>query len=319
MRKWYAAAAVVIVMLIWSFGPRPEMGKPDVAVARASVPADPGDLDAFLSRSEGQFSDITPETEKVIRWQGEPGQVTPIALVYLHGFSATRQEIEPVVSVLADRLGANVYFARLRGHGRPGKAMGAATAAEWLEDTAEALEIGRRIGEQVVVMGVSTGATLGAVHLLDHPSDDIMGFVAISPNFGPVDPRAELFVGPWLPFILPTILGNRRWEAKNEEQELYWTTEYPMTALVQMMLLVDHARSRDWSTWDAPLVVIRNDEDTVVDAAATDRWLVSVKRGLLVALPPQPGDDDHVLAGRIVSPRGTEHMVGLLGQTIEGW
>ena len=68
---------------------------------------------------------------------------------------------------VARALGANLFFTRLTGHGRTGAAMAEATAEDWLADMAEAMEIGRRLGQRVVVIGTSTGGTLAAIAATD--------------------------------------------------------------------------------------------------------------------------------------------------------
>ena len=61
-------------------------------------------------------------TEQRIPWQ-TPGKRTPIAVVHLHGFSASRQETAPLADVVADALGANLYETRLSGHGHASEPM----------------------------------------------------------------------------------------------------------------------------------------------------------------------------------------------------
>jgi pimeloyl-ACP methyl ester carboxylesterase len=121
----------------------------------------PEDLDGYLTQSEAQYADIVLGAEKTIIWADESKkQKTDYAIVYIHGFSATRQEIAPVCDILAKQIGANLFYARLRGHGRGAEAMGRATANEWMNDMVEALVIANRLGEKVLVIGNSTGATL---------------------------------------------------------------------------------------------------------------------------------------------------------------
>ena len=85
---------------------------------------------------------------------------TPYSVVYLHGFSATRQETAPLAECVADSLGANLFETRLAGHGREREPLADVRAEDWLHDAAEALAIAARLGERVIVIGTSTGATL---------------------------------------------------------------------------------------------------------------------------------------------------------------
>lgn len=55
---------------------------------------------------------------------------------------------------------------------------------DWIRDTAEALAVGRRLGDRVVVIATSTGGTL-ATNAAVNPamSQNVVGYVLISPNF----------------------------------------------------------------------------------------------------------------------------------------
>ncbi len=129
----------------------------------AAPPRDPAALDDWLRDRESRYDDLVPGTERRIVWV-DPGDPAPteLAVVYLHGFSATHRETASLTERVAASLDANAYLTRLTGHGRPGRALGRARAEHWFRDTAEAVEIGRRIGRRVVLLGVSTGGALDA-------------------------------------------------------------------------------------------------------------------------------------------------------------
>ena len=69
---------------------------------------------------------------------------TEIAIVYIHGYSASPQEVRPVPEKIANKLNANLYFSRLTGHGCDSKEMSKAQIQDWLNDTAEAIAIGHQ-------------------------------------------------------------------------------------------------------------------------------------------------------------------------------
>jgi len=104
------------VLLLWVFGSR-ELADLKWSFDENSLGAD---LDNYLKTAESKLPDIVPGTEKRIIWHGKPHQKTPVSIVYLHGFSASSEEIRPVPDQVAQSLGANLYFARLTGHGRSG-------------------------------------------------------------------------------------------------------------------------------------------------------------------------------------------------------
>ncbi len=56
----------------------------------------PEDLDGYLAPSEARLNDLRPGVEKTIVWADSSKGKTPVAFVYLYGFSATRQETPPL-------------------------------------------------------------------------------------------------------------------------------------------------------------------------------------------------------------------------------
>ena len=88
-------------------------------------------IDDYLARSEQQFSDIVDGTQKKVRWYQEQSKKTEYAIIYLHGFSASSQEISPTTETLSDKLKANAFYTRLTGHGRSDDAMAEASLDAW--------------------------------------------------------------------------------------------------------------------------------------------------------------------------------------------
>jgi hypothetical protein len=86
----------------------------DIAFDPATLP---DDLDAWLAARESAVPALRPDSGKEILWAAAPGAKTPLAVVYLHGFSADREEIRPVPDDVATALGANLFLTRLAGHG----------------------------------------------------------------------------------------------------------------------------------------------------------------------------------------------------------
>jgi alpha-beta hydrolase superfamily lysophospholipase len=226
MRLLSALLAVALLAgAAWLVAPR--MTWPLAAQIEARVPGE--NLDAWLAAREGVFDDITEGTQKVIRWAGEAGTRTPLAVIYLHGFSATRQEISPVPELVAEGLGANLFLTRLAGHGRGGAALGAASVDDWASDLAEAMAIGARLGERVVLMGTSTGGSIAVLAALDPGYEaQVAAVVALAPNFALMSPQAWMLDLPWAARWLPSVMGaERSWEAPDEASARYWTTPLP--------------------------------------------------------------------------------------------
>ncbi|WP_112308756.1 hypothetical protein [Pseudogemmobacter bohemicus] len=92
-------------MALWFLDPRDGV---DRSISFApSVPGD--DPEVWLQVSEQQFSDIRPGAAKRLLWAGEKGRKTPLAIVYVHGFTASAEEIRPVPDEVARAPGANLF------------------------------------------------------------------------------------------------------------------------------------------------------------------------------------------------------------------
>lgn len=277
----------------------------------------PDNLDEYLSQREGLFSDITPGTEKRILWAGLPGERTPLSVIYLHGFSATSEEIRPLPDDVAAALGANLYYTRLAGHGRGATALAGAAAEDWVLDLDEALAIGRRIGERVLVIGTSTGGTLAALAAIDPArSQGLAGVVLISPNFRLAPLAARLLDLPFAPVWGPWIAGaERSFAPASEAHARYWTTRYPTVALFPMAALTRVVRAMDVTRTRVPALFLFAPNDRVVDAGLTARIAADWGGAATIHQPELTAADDpyaHVLAGRILSPDQTVPLTGVI-------
>ena len=275
----------------------------------------PTDLDSYLAESEARFSDIVPNAEKTIIWAGQPGQNTEIAIVYLHGFSATRQETAPLSDNVAAALGANLFYTRFTGHGRSGAAMAEATVNDWLNDTWEAYQIGQQLGEQVIVIGTSTGGTAATWLTAQPNTDNLLATVLISPNFAPNDSTAEILTWPWAEQIATVLIGpERSWEPANEGHAQFWTESYPTRALLPMMGLVKLTRRSDLEGITSPVLIIYSPNDRVVNPTKTEAIFAQIGTITkeLVPITDVQDEDSHVLAGDILAPNDTARVQQLI-------
>ncbi len=311
---WFCLVAGVLAMA-WFLAPRDSVDR-TISFDPATIP---NDIDGWLAGKEGTLADLRPEDAKQIYWSGVTGQKTPIAIVYLHGFSASKWEIRPVPDRLAEGLKANLYFPRLAGHGRSGAAMAEPAAGDWVEDVAEAMAIGRRLGERVILVGTSTGATLAALAATDPKlSEGLAGVVLVSPNFALNNRFAWMLELPYARSWLPLIAGSERsFTPVNEDHAKHWTMRYPSVSVLPVATLLEHVRRIDLGTAHVPALFMWSPEDRVISPSAVEaaaaEWggPVTVDQ---VAL--DEGDDPmrHVLAGRILSPARTDEVVATMLQ-----
>lgn len=303
-------ASLLLLALVFLAGPRPH-----VDARYPALPALPKDLDSFLAASEAKVPGIVPGTEKSILW-AEPGskKKTPLALVFLHGFSATRQELSPLCEDAAKVLGANLFMTRLRGHGRGAEEMGEATVEDWIRDGAEALALARRLGEKTVLIGCSTGGTL-ALWLAVQPEAKIDALVLVSPNMMPRDGRARLLTMPWGGQLVRLLAGPYvGWTPRNPLQRRFWTSRYRCNALVTMQALVDLARGAPLEKLQSPLLTFYSLKDQVINPAEVEATLARMNPTIKEVIRVDDADDrnSHVLAGRILSPGPTPRMTAEL-------
>lgn len=270
----------------------------------------PDDIESWLESGEREVAarfGLVPATEKRIRWF-DRGNRTPYAVVYLHGFSATRQETAPLSELVADALQANLYETRLRGHGRQQEPLTGVSAEDWLQDAVEALSVAARLGDKVILIGTSTGATLAAA-MLDHPlMQAVDTIVMLSPNFAPRDPGAAWLTRPAGPLLARLLVGDTRsWQAHNEKQARYWSTRYPTAAAVEMMRLVDLANRKLPGSVPQRLLLFYSQDDAVVSPEAAlavfEQTLAPQKAAVEIRDPGDPSH--HVLAGEVLSAQKT--------------
>jgi len=283
----------------------------------------PNDLDVWLAQSEQKIANIRPDAAKRIVWAEVAGTKTPLAVVYLHGFSATSAEIRPVPERVARELGANLFFTRLAGHGRDGPAMAEPVAGDWIADVAEAMAIGRRLGDRVLVIGTSTGGTLAAIAATDPELNaGLAGVVFISPNFGLKPLAAKILDLPLARYWGPWVAGAERGFAPvNADHAAYWTTTYPTVALFPMAALIRFARGVNYGTATMPALFLYAEADQVIDPTRISPVIAAWGGPVTdVKVMLAAGDDPfrHVIAGDILSPSQTAPVVAQIVKWARG-
>lgn len=310
MRKMFYGLVVLAIAAAaaWLFGPRV---KADTTISfnPASIGNDP---DAWLAASESRVSGIHDDLQKQIIWAYPASKAkTPLAIVYIHGFSASKNETRPVPDKVAAALGANLYLTRLAGHGQDGEALAAVSVNDWVNDMAEALAIGKMLGEKVIVIGTSTGAGLATWAASDPVlTKDIDALVFISPNYGVQASGSFLLTMPFGEQLANLIVGRQRsFETHNDSHKRFWTWSYPTRALLPMAALTKLAASAPVGRIKQPVLMIYSETDTVIRPdlikAAAARW------GGKAELYPLARNDDpssHVIAGDALSPSTTDEV-----------
>lgn len=209
---------------------------------------------------------------------------SPWAILFLHGFGATRAGGEAVVDRFAREIGANTYYALLPGHGRTPEAHAQAPAAAYLAIAVESLAITRALGDRVMIIGSSTGGLIATWLAASFP-DAVDAVVLASPFFDYADPSGSVL---GLPFAIDAIEAtwgptrdatfgpdpNRRCV---EGYEKNWLTEQRYRALLHL------ERLRGWLSQSSvheavtcPVLMLYTPNDQTADIEAMHRAFVSL-------------------------------------------
>ncbi len=304
---------ITSLFALFILGPRPRL---DSRPRQSLVPhgLTVAELKSWLQAQEAAVDNLTEGAEAHIQWADpEHPAKTALCFLYLHGFSATRQETAPVTEQIAGTFGANAYHARLHGHGVGPEGMDSPSES-WLQSVLDAWQIASQLGERVVIVATSTGAPL-TIWLIEHipeAADKIHALLLMSPNYKIKNRFGFLLTWPWARYFVPWLIGKRvSWEPENELSARYWTSAYSYQAVIEMQKVVDWVKAVDFSGYTIPLATMYMKNDTTIDPdAAIDRhnsWGGTEKQLIPVAID---GDaHEHVFAGYITGPHRVDWCV----------
>jgi esterase/lipase len=236
--KWFAAI-ILVLAVAYAAGPKPH--KPDFKVQEINLPAALPDLEKQINESEKSVKGIKPDNQARIVWADtSKKEKTKVAFLYLHGFSASQAEGAPVHTDLAKKYNANLYLARLSEHGidRGDSSMIDLTADNYYASAERALEISKKLGDEVIVIGTSAGGALTLYLTSRHP--EIKAIVLYSPCVKLYDGTAVILNKPWGLQIARKATGGpvSRNESESAEHSNYWQLNYRVEALVALQNLV---------------------------------------------------------------------------------
>lgn len=218
-------------------GPRQKYAPPVLLDTELATPMD--SLEAWVSVREAAVTDLKPGNQAAIIW-ADPAkkQKTEYALVYLHGFSASHEEGAPIHTDFARRYGLNLYLSRLEDHGRPdSNSFVHLTPDNYLQSAEEAIDIGKKLGDKVIVMSCSTGGTLSAI--LASAGEDIHSMILYSPNIDIYDPMSEALLYPWGKQISAWVMDGEYNRIKYDTTaRKYWNEIYHTNSLFVLKTLI---------------------------------------------------------------------------------
>lgn len=300
-------AIIVVLVAVYLLGPNPST--PVYTTDLPELPVGDSALTSYITTQELQHK-IKPDNEARIVWNDDSlKQKTEYSIVYLHGFSASQEEGNPVHRNIARQFGCNLYLARLSQHGiDTSDALVNMTAENLWESAKQAYAIGKQLGNKVILMGTSTGGTLALQLAAAYP--EIAGLILYSPNIEINDPNAWLVNNPWGLQIARKVKKSDYNIIPNKPDiyKQYWNQQYRLEATVQLEELLETTMKK--STFEKikqPVLALyyykdENNQDPVVKVSAIKKMMVSlgtpVEKERMVAIP---NAGSHVLASPIQS------------------
>ncbi len=301
--KRFVLLLLLVLAAAYFMGPKPP--KPELNLDLPSLPAGINTLESYIGSREADFQ-VRPDNETQIFWANDSvKERTDFCLLYLHGFSASWYEGYPAHVEFARHFGMNLYIPRLASHGLETEdALIDMTPDNLWESAKEALMIARNLGKHVVVMGTSTGGTLGLQLAADFP-EYVDALILYSPNIRINNNAAFLLSKPWGLQIGRKVTGgnyritNSDFDSKECQ---YWYCKYRMEAVVYLQQLVDATMKKEtYERVTAPVLLgyyykDKNHQDETVKVAPMlkmfDQLGTSGEQKVKVAFPEA---GDHVI------------------------
>jgi esterase/lipase len=228
---------IIVLIGIYFLGPEP--ARPSFDPTMPTVPLSPEELEKYVARQESQHK-LKPDNEARIVWNDSTKRKTEYSVVYLHGFSASQEEGNPVHRDFARKFGCNLYLARMADHGIDTvDQLLNFTPDRWWASSKEALAIGKAIGEKVIIMSTSTGGTMALILASEYPQD-VFALINMSPNIAINDSKAWIANNPWgLQIARMVFGGNSRIFPKDSIVQRYWNDSYRLESVGQLQELLE--------------------------------------------------------------------------------
>jgi pimeloyl-ACP methyl ester carboxylesterase len=295
----------ILLAGIYFLGPEPD--KPAYSMTMPVVPV-VNELDNYIALNEAKHK-LKPDNEARIIWADSSKQKTKYAVVYLHGFSASQKEGDPVHLRFAKEFGCNLYLSRLSDHGiDTTEQLMLFTADRVWASAKEALAIGKELGEKVILMSTSTGGTLALMLAAQYP-DDVYALINMSPNIAINNPAAFLLNNPWGLQIARVVMSGKYNDTKQKPEKIpFWNDKYRLESTVQLEeLLEDQMTSETFSKIKQPSITLyyyknEQEQDPEVKVSA----MLEMNKQLatpdsMKEIYPIPNAGAHVLASPLAS------------------
>jgi pimeloyl-ACP methyl ester carboxylesterase len=275
-----------------------------------AIPDSALQLDQYVSRIESVHQVKDDNQARIIWFDDSVRNRTEYSVVYLHGFTASQEEGDPVHLEFARKFGCNLYLARLAEHGiDTTDALANLTPEKYWESAKEALAIGEKLGQKVILMGTSTGCT-NAIQLAATYPEKVHAIMLLSPNIAINDPNAPLLNDPW-GLQIARFVKKSDYIITADQSEMfrkYWYSKYRLESVVALQEMLETTMTKEnFQKVRQPLLMLyyfrdAEHQDGVVKVSAMQEMFSQTgtpagqKRSVAI-----PGAGDHVLGSYIKS------------------
>lgn len=239
------AILIVILGVVYLSGPKPPV--PMYSTTLPELPSGLKQLETFINERETKLPVKTDNEARIVWADSTHKEQTEYAIVYLHGFTASQGEGDPVHRNLAKTFGCNLYLARLAGHGLIGAdAMLEFTPENLWASAAEAYAIGKKLGKKVILMGTSTGSALALKLAATYP--EVNGLILYSPNIEINNSAAFIMNKPWGLQILRKVMGgiySKKSKDTDPKVLQYWYNQYRLEALPNLQEYMETSNTKE--------------------------------------------------------------------------
>jgi esterase/lipase len=234
--------AIVVLVVLYALGPHPDAPKLP-GPSWNNIPNDPQAITAFLQAKEAKNGNLKPDNEgQIIYADSSNPQKTKTVVLYIHGFSASPMEGNPLHKAVAKALGANLVLARIEDHGEfpTDSTMAKATADKFYQSVENYYALAKKLGDEVIVLGTSFGGDMSLVLATKHP--EMKALLLYGPCIAIKDPTAPLVDNPWGLQLARAVMRSdfRDIPSVSPGHKNFWSLHYRLEGVVAIQNFLTH-------------------------------------------------------------------------------
>ncbi len=234
---------LILLVVIYFLGPKPAAPELAIGGTWTDMPDSAKYVEAYIQKMESSDEKLKEGSQARVIWaDSTKKEKTPYVFLYVHGYSASPMEGDPVHREIAKAFGANLLLERTYDHGHRSdtEVFLDATADKFWESAENYFQLAKRLGDTVVVMGTSFGGAMTLELAARHP--EIKAIALFSPCVAINNPASSLLDDPWGLQIGRMVSGGdyNNIPPKNENHDKFWNLRYRLEGVVALQNFLTH-------------------------------------------------------------------------------